>query len=146
MPRKYSFMKFVFLLSLWIKIGFSITVSRTQYHFTFKDKIHENWILSTYEDYHMLTCSRKCLNNAECDGLALGPLEETLDTHRRTCYLLANVIEEDCDEEYDCSKEGVQVYLVSYFIFSIYVGTSNSLQSNILLTQIKKTVIMLSLI
>lgn len=105
--------KFILVLNLCVGIGLPIEVTRVQYYFHFKDKIHENWILNTYEDYHMLTCTQECLNNVDCEGLALGPLEETLETFQRTCYLLANVLEEDCDDDYDCSKEGIQVYLVS---------------------------------
>ena len=88
-------------------------VTQMQYHFWFKDKIHENWIINTTHKSHMITCVKNCQKNSECGGVALGPLDEDEKEHSRTCLLLANVDEEDCNADYNCSRDGFQVYLVS---------------------------------
>ncbi|GFS80135.1 uncharacterized protein NPIL_375362 [Nephila pilipes] len=85
----------------------------TQFYFWFEDKIHNDWILESYEDSYMITCLQKCRNDPNCTGLALGPLPEESENYARTCYTLWDINEVDCEEEEDCKKEGFQVYHIS---------------------------------
>lgn len=90
-----------------------MNVTKMQYHFWFKDKIHEKWIIESIDKSHMITCVKMCQQNNECGGIALGPLDEEPEEHSRTCLLLANVDETECDADDDCARDGFQVYLVS---------------------------------
>lgn len=93
---------------------FAFEVNEMQYHFWFKDKIHKKWILEEHEECFMLTCITKCQKNIDCNGLALGPLSDDVENYTRHCYLLSRIDEEECDQDYDCSQEGVQIYSVSF--------------------------------
>ncbi|XP_054715374.1 integumentary mucin C.1-like [Uloborus diversus] len=85
-------------------------VSTWQYHFWFEDRIHANWIIDTFDDFHMVTCLQKCRINENCTGLALGPLKEDLEDYARTCHLLSYVDDSECFENDECDKKEFQVY------------------------------------
>ncbi|KAG8197045.1 hypothetical protein JTE90_004314 [Oedothorax gibbosus] len=94
-----------------LQLATSFQVSTQQFHFWFEDKLHENWILDSYESTHLVTCLQKCRSNADCHGLALGPADEDF---QRTCHTLADFSEQDCGEDgEECHKEGFQVYHMS---------------------------------
>ncbi|XP_055950941.1 uncharacterized protein LOC129985040 [Argiope bruennichi] len=88
-------------------------VTTTQFYFWFEDKVHDSWILESYEDSHMVTCLQKCRKDSNCTGLALGPISNETEDYSRTCHTLWDINEADCDEGEACESEGFQVYHLS---------------------------------
>ncbi|CAL1297749.1 unnamed protein product [Larinioides sclopetarius] len=105
------FFSFFFLFSAFQVSAFQ--VSMTQFYFWFEHKVHDNWILDTFENSHLVTCLQKCKDAINCSALALGPLRETEEDFVRTCYTLSEITEADCDENNSCEKKGFQVFHLS---------------------------------
>ncbi|GFS80137.1 uncharacterized protein NPIL_375371 [Nephila pilipes] len=100
------------LFRCWdVILAFEVTT--TQFHFWFNDKVHKDWILDSYEDSHMVTCLQRCRSDSDCNGLALGPVQEGTEDYARTCHTLKGINEMDCDGGDDCKQEGFQVYHLS---------------------------------
>ncbi|GBM55596.1 hypothetical protein AVEN_74549-1 [Araneus ventricosus] len=98
-------------------------VTTTQFYFWFEDKVHDSWILESYEDSHMVTCLQKCRSDSNCTGLALGPIDNETETYSRTCHTLWDINEADCDEWEACKFEGFQVFHASilFYFLTLFV-------------------------
>ncbi|GIY56570.1 uncharacterized protein CDAR_220541 [Caerostris darwini] len=91
----------------------TLEVTMTPFYFWFEDIVHDNWILESYEETHMISCLQKCRADTNCTGLALGPMNNETDEYTRTCHTLWDINEQDCkelDPEESCNRTGFQVF------------------------------------
>ncbi|GBN68404.1 hypothetical protein AVEN_61903-1 [Araneus ventricosus] len=101
-------------VSIAILIAYSCTscfeVSNRSYDFVLQDKLHEDWVLQTIEDGHMISCLQNCWNNTDCSGIAIGNFTEDSQNYSRICHTLTGIDTSQCEDEDSCPAEG-------YFVF-----------------------------
>lgn len=116
---------FASLIFLFCVVNVStFQVSTTQFYFWFENKVHDSWILESFEDSHLVTCLQKCRQDTNCSALALGPLREDEDDFVRSCYTLSEITETNCEEKDSCEKKGFQVFHVSILLLNCITETT----------------------